>query len=92
MIGSLAPEDLVIQLHKDVIRLAVHEGRHSLFVRKKALLALLRIYRKFKDKFDPREWVRPVLQVFEMQMFSLGFLISSCNFVIGITNLHGPIF
>lgn len=25
-------------------------------------------------------------------MFSLGFLNSACAFIIGVTNLHGPIF
>jgi hypothetical protein len=70
MIGSLAPEELVIQLHKEIINIALNEGKYSLFVRKKALLCLLRIFRKFKDKFNATEWVKPLSQIFDGKFYS----------------------
>lgn len=85
MIGSLAPQELVENLHEEVAKIALTENtRSSLFVRKKAILCLLRIYRKYKEKFNPSEWVQPTLNMFNQKYLSLGFLSSVCSFVLGI--------
>lgn len=87
MIGSLAPQYLVSQLHKQVVKLALYDANQSLIIRKKALLCLLRIFRKYKEEFDPLQWVKPIERFFEMKMHSLGFINSICAFIIGVTNL-----
>jgi hypothetical protein len=45
-IGSLAPEELVIQLHKEIVRLALSEKKScSLFVKKKVKkITFIRLY------------------------------------------------
>ena len=47
-----------------MVKLALTEGKHSLFIRKKALLCLLRIYRKYKEKFNIESWVKPIESIF----------------------------
>lgn len=87
MIGSLAPQELVENLHPEVTKIALSENtRFSLFVRKKALLCLLRIYRKYRDKFNPSEWVQPALCLFNQKYLSLGFLSAVASFVLGMVN------
>jgi hypothetical protein len=89
MIGALAPKELVEQLNKEVIKIAMNEAsRSSLFVRKKAILAVLRMYRKYKEKFEVMDWVVPIINMFEQKYLSLGFVSSACSLLLGSQNLH----
>ena len=91
MIGSLAPQELVENLHGDVAKIALSENsRYSLFVRKKAVLCLLRIYRKYREKFNAADWVQPALSLFNQKYLSLGFLSAVCSFVLGIVGYFPP--
>jgi len=91
MIGSLAPQELVENLHGEVAKIALSENtRYSLFVRKKAILCLLRIYRKYREKFNPAEWASGALAMFNQKYLSLGFLSAVCSFVLGIVNFFPP--
>lgn len=56
MVGAQAPKELVDELHADVQKLALQESRTSLFIRKKACLCLLRMFRKYREKFNPATW------------------------------------
>ena len=87
MIGSLAPQELVENLHGEVAKIALTENtRYSLFVRKKAILCLLRIYRKYREKFNAGDWALPALAMFNQKYLSLGFLSAVCSFVLGIVS------
>lgn len=91
MIGSLGPQELVENLHEEVAKIALTENtRYSLFVRKKAILCLLRIYRKYKEKFNVNNWIQPTLNMFNQKYLSLGFLSAVCSFVLGIVQYFPP--
>jgi AP-2 complex subunit alpha len=59
-------------------------------VRKKALLCLLRIFRKYRDKFDPSTWVSQTIAVFNQKYLSLGFLNAACSFLLAIVSYFPP--
>ena len=52
--------------------MALDDTKQSLFVKKKAVLCLLRMFRKFKDKFNPESWAPSIIQMFD-QRISLGW-------------------
>jgi len=65
MIGSLAPKELTDQLDKDIIRIAIGEKISPPNIRKKALLCLLRMFRKYNEKYDPTPWAQPAVKLFD---------------------------
>lgn len=67
MVGAQAPKELVDELHQDVQKLALQESRTSPFIRKKACLCLLRMFRKYKEKFNPPSWAAQFVQMFELR-------------------------
>ena len=72
MIGSLAPKELTESLDKDIMNIALKEGRtYTLFIRKKAILCLLRMYRKFKDRYKDKveSWAQPIINMFDQSNF-----------------------
>jgi len=56
MIGTQAPEELVSQVETIVKQLALNQSKYSLNIRKKAILCLVRIIRKFPSKYDSKAW------------------------------------
>lgn len=61
-VGVTAVKELIEGVFSDLVRLAFGEGTStSPFVRKKAILCVLRIYKKFTDKFlDITSWLDPL--------------------------------
>lgn len=59
MIGTLAPETLVNHM-SDTIADIVLGGKFNMAVRKKAVLCLLRILKKYPQKYDVKKWVNPL--------------------------------
>jgi vesicle coat complex subunit len=56
MIGAMAHKELVEAIQNDVQRIALNDSSRSITIRKKATLTLLRMYRKFKERFSVEEW------------------------------------
>lgn len=65
MIGALAPKELTDKMEKDVIQIALGERNVQPQVRKRAILCLLRMYRKYNERYDPTAWVQPALKMFD---------------------------
>ena len=88
--GALAPKDLVEVVYNDVLTMAMTESsRVTLFVRKKAILCLLRIFRKYKDKCQVTEkW--PVAISAMLDQKSLGFLSAAVSLLNGVVYLSEP--
>jgi len=86
-IGTIAPKDLVEVVVGDIIKMALFDqGRTPMFVRKKAILVLLRIFRKFKDKFTIDEgWSKAIYSMLDQK--NLGFLCSAVGFLTGVVSL-----
>lgn len=89
MIGCLAPKTFAGALVKDILKLALGQsGSISTFARKKALLALLRIFRKFKNYFPNTDsWAEEVsvlLDTADSQSFTHCLL----TFIHGIVSLN----
>ena len=90
MIGAQAPIELVEVVKSSVIELALNENsKSSKFVRKKALLCLLRIYRKFTEIFDVSSWGVACSELFD-QKNHLGYLSAASSFVLGVSQLASP--
>ncbi|KAL4505321.1 hypothetical protein ABPG72_002383 [Tetrahymena utriculariae] len=90
MIGSLAPKELTEQLDQEIIKIVLGERNCQPQVRKKAILCLLRMYRKYNERYDPTKWVSQTIKMFEGRYFSLGFLSASASFLLGIAQLSSP--
>ena len=90
MIGTNAPKELIDFMYNEVSKMALFETtRVSMFVRKKAVMCLLRIYRKFKEKFNTNEgWSPSICHMLEQR--NLGFLSSATSLLLGILSLQGP--
>eukprot|EP01015_Nassula_variabilis_P030490 TRINITY_DN6709_c0_g1_i3.p2 TRINITY_DN6709_c0_g1~~TRINITY_DN6709_c0_g1_i3.p2 ORF type:complete len:180 (-),score=60.58 TRINITY_DN6709_c0_g1_i3:11-550(-) len=89
MIGSCANRDLCENLKPDLIRLALEDTQRSIFVKKKALLCLLRVYRKFKDFFEPQAWGVALSTIFEHRQ--LGLLLAATSLLQGVVSLGGSV-
>lgn len=63
MIGTLAPEALVNALADQIVDAALSQ-KLGVNVRKKAVLCLLRIMRKYPQRFDPKKWLKEVSDMF----------------------------
>jgi len=75
MIGSLAPEDLVFALERDIMAIAFCEtNKNSHFVKKKAILCILRILRKYPERYKTENWVQPITNMFDTSS-QRGFII-----------------
>lgn len=62
MIGALAPKELVDSLDKEIISMALSENKkYTLFNRKKAIMCMLRMYRKYPEKYDVKAWNKGIL-------------------------------
>lgn len=89
MIGCLAPKTLAGALVKDIMRLGLGDsGSISMFVRKKALLCLLRIFRKFKDNFPNTDtWAEDINLLLDKND-NLSFTYCVLTFIHGIVSLN----
>lgn len=87
-IGTIAPKDLVEVVVGDIEKMALKDsGRTSMFVRKKAVLTLLRIYRKFKDRFTIDDgWSASINTMLDQK--NLGYLSSVISLLYGIVALN----
>ncbi|CAD8166956.1 unnamed protein product [Paramecium octaurelia] len=90
MVGTQAPQELVNALHQDVQKLALTESRSTFHVRKKACACLLRMYRKYQDKFQPSQWAQGISQMFESRHPSLGFMTAATSLLVGTCQLNNP--
>jgi AP-2 complex subunit alpha len=91
MIGTLAPEVLVNSLSEHIVDAALSQ-KYSVNVRKKAILCLLRMLRKYPDKFDPKKWLNQISEMFESKYIVLSFLNSAASLLMGIQSISNPEF
>lgn len=82
LIGGTANEELAKNLVNDVLKLALGDNSAlSLGTRKKALLCLLRIYRKYKESFpNTKAWVQPLNTMIEK--FSSSYSVINAVFTV----------
>jgi AP-2 complex subunit alpha len=85
-VGTLAPEPIVQALTQPVLKMALTStASHSLFTRKKAMLTLLRIYRKYSDSFGDIKYLAPHLaNAFETRLVSLGYMSALVSLLMGL--------
>jgi hypothetical protein len=63
MIGTLAPEALVNVLSDQIVDAALSQ-KLGVNLRKKAILCLLRMLRKYPQRFDPKKWLNQISDMF----------------------------
>ena len=89
MVGNMASRPLASKLVNDITKISLGKSEKiSYFVRQKAILALLRIFRKFKDNFPNTDnWAKYVVPMLEEE-HKLSFINSTLSLVLGIINLR----
>lgn len=85
--GSLAPKELVDVVFKDILNIALgSSNRSTLLVRKKAILCLLKIIRRHKEKCPHDDkWCGPLVSMLDER--NLGFLSSAVSLINGLVGL-----
>lgn len=89
MIATLVPDTLVSVVADSVIEVAV-TNRVSLSVRRKAVLCLARILRKYPAKYDSKKFVGPVCEMIEHKSASLSFLNSATSLLLTCQQVFNP--
>ena len=91
MIGTLAPKELIDVMAKDLEKMALSDTlRMPIFIRKKAVLCLLRIFRKYKEMFPSTDgWGRSIYTMLDQK--NLGFLSSTVSLLSGVATLTGSV-
>ena len=64
MIATIVPETLVKSVTETIIDVAL-SNKLSLNVRRKAILCLARILKKYPNKYDAKKFVTPICDMFE---------------------------
>ncbi|CAK81493.1 unnamed protein product (macronuclear) [Paramecium tetraurelia] len=90
MVGTQAPQELVNALHQDVQKLALTEPRSTFHVRKKAFACLLRMYRKYQDKFQPSQQAQVIYVQLIQRYPTLGFMTAVTSLLVGTCQLDNP--
>lgn len=90
LIGGTANAELAKSLVNDVVKLALGENPAlGQSTRKKALLCLLRIYRKYRDNFpNVRQWIQPLNAMIERFSTSYSVLNAIFTMIEGILSIE----
>ncbi len=87
LVGGTTNNQLVILLSEDILRLALGvSDQITSNTRKKALLTLLRIFRKYKDNFEHniKNWIKPLNLMLEKYATDLSVVLAVLTLVEGI--------
>ncbi|KAI8803401.1 Adaptor protein complex AP-2 alpha subunit [Cladochytrium replicatum] len=84
-IANIAGRDMAESLSNDVQRILVSPASNA-FVKKKAALCLLRLFRKFPDIFPATEWAQKI--VARMEDPDMGVALSSTNLVLALAEVY----
>jgi len=86
-IGTLAPKELIDVMSKDIEKIALSDTvRMPIFIRKKAVLCLLRIFRKYREQYPNTEgWSKAIYTMLDQK--NLGFLSSTVSLMSGVATL-----
>ena len=89
LLGGLANPELAKSLITDVLKLSLGESKSiTSNTRKKALLTLLRIYRKYKNSFDNvKSWITPLNLTLEKYNHDLSVINSALSLIEGVVSL-----
>jgi len=88
--GHYAQSGLVDYVYRDIAQIAIYNSSNpTKYIRKKALLCLLRIFRKHKDRFINLEaWAKPLNRLLDDK--NLGVLMSTMALLLGLVKLSNP--
>ncbi|KAJ3408435.1 hypothetical protein HDU80_005756 [Chytriomyces hyalinus] len=84
-IANVGSKDMAVQLSGEVQQLLV-SGNHTSFVRKKAALCLLRLYRKFPEAFQAVDWAQKI--IFMMDDRDLGTALAVASLVLALAQQY----
>lgn len=89
MIGTIVPDYLVASVADTIIDVAL-TNKVSFNVRKKAILCLTRILKKFPTKYDSKKFVSPVCEMIERKDSPLSFLNSVASLLLTSLQIFNP--
>jgi len=86
-VGTFATRKLIEPIYQDIASIAIfNKGRPTKYIRKKALLCLLRIFRRYKDIFTEQgSWATHLNKMLNER--SLSMLNATTSLLVGLTNL-----
>ena len=89
LVGGLANAELAKGLVNDVLKLALGESKSiTSNTRKKALIALLRIYRKYKNSFESvKSWISPLTHILTTSSSDLSIMNAALTLIEGVVSL-----
>ncbi|KAI9321993.1 adaptin N terminal region-domain-containing protein [Obelidium mucronatum] len=75
-IANIGSRDMAMNLMTEVQQLLV-SGNHTSFVRKKAALCLLRLFRKFPDIFQAVDWAQKIIYMMDDRDFGTALAVAT---------------
>ena len=89
MIATIVPDTLVLNVSDTIIEIAL-TNKVAMNVRRKAILCLSRILKKYPNKYDSKKFVTPICEMLEKKDCSLSFLNSTTSLVITLQQIFNP--
>lgn len=89
MIGTIVPDSLVAIVAPTIIDVAI-TNKVSINTRKKAVLCLSRILRKYPNKYDSKTFVGPVCEMIEKRDCPLSFLNAAASLLLTSLTVFNP--
>lgn len=89
MIATIVPDILVNTVADTIIDIAL-TNRVSIAVRKKAVLCLSRILKKFPNKYDSKKFVGPISEMIEKRDCPSSFLNSAASLLLTSQQIFNP--
>lgn len=89
MIGTIVPDVLINTMADTIIDVAL-TNKVSINVRKKAVLCLSRILKKFPTKYDSKKFVGPICEMIEKRDCPPSFLNSTASLLLTSQQIFNP--
>lgn len=89
MIATIVPDTLVSSVSDTIIEVAL-TSKVSTNVRRKAILCLSRILKKYPNKYDSKKFLAPVCEMLDKRDCTLSFLSSTASLIITLQQIYNP--
>ena len=89
MIATIVPDTLVSSVSDTIIEVAL-TSKVSTSVRRKAILCLSRILKKYPNKYDSKKFLTPICEMLDKRDCTLSFLSSTASLIITLQQIYNP--
>ena len=89
MIATIVPDSLALNVSDSIIEIAL-TTKVSTNVRRKAIICLSRILKKYPDKYDSKKFVTPICDMLDKKDGTLSFLSSTASLLVTLQQIYNP--